>query len=256
MAKAKPYYADKSLSAAFYDVVAAADRFIGGDVDIYAGLAPQGADILELGAGTGRLTQALAERGHAVTGVDIAPAMLTQAEARKAALPPEVAGRMAFQRGDMTSLALGRTFGLVVCPFFTLAHVPAGAAWKNTFAVAAKHMAPGALAAFHLPYKAIMGAQTAKPNGDVPVLSEPVPGGGRLMLYVRERAYKEAYGRLEQVIEYVELSPAGQPVRRSEERLVYYVADPAPLAQAAGLVLDRPAVDLGGIGEICIFRRA
>ena len=36
----RPYYAEGSLSAAFYDLVTAADATLAGDVDLYAGLVP------------------------------------------------------------------------------------------------------------------------------------------------------------------------------------------------------------------------
>src|ERR1700744_3491641 len=147
MAATPPYYAEKGLSAAFYDTVTAADRRLEGDVDIYARLAPPEGTLLELVGGTGRLAFALAEKGFRVTGVDIAPAMLAQAQAKLADLPPTVAGRVELKRGDMTVVDLGKTFDLVICPYFTLAHVPRGMAWKNTFATAAKHLKPGGLAA-------------------------------------------------------------------------------------------------------------
>ncbi len=255
MAPARPYYADKGLSAAFYDLITAADTRLAGDVEIYAGLAPAGGSVLELGAGTGRVAFALAERGLTVAGIELAPAMLAQGQARRAALPAEVAARVELRRGDMTALDLKRTFDLVACPFFTLAHVPAGAAWRNTFATAARHLAPGGLAAFHLPLMEIMRLP-GPANPGLPVMDQPLPGGGRLRLYVRERSFREAVGRLDQVVEYVELDAAGAVVRRSPERLTYYLTDPEPLAATAGLVRDRDPIPLGGVGEIWVFRKA
>ncbi|MET0273030.1 MAG: class I SAM-dependent methyltransferase [Phenylobacterium sp.] len=254
MAPSRPYYADKGLSAAFYDTVTALDARLAGDVDIYAGLLPAGGSVLELGAGTGRVAFALAERGFTVTGVDLAASMLTQAQAKRAALPPEVAARVELRRGDMTALDLKRTFDLVACTYFTLAHVPGGSAWKNTFATAARHLAPGGLAAFHLPLLEIMRSPGPK-NPDLPVMDHPLPNGGRLRLYVRERNFREAIGRLDQTLDYVELDAKGGVVRRSPERLTYYLTDPEPLAAAAGLLRDRAPIPLGGVGEIWVFRK-
>ncbi len=253
MAQARPYYADQGLSAVHYDRITAADERLAGDIGIYAGLAPPGGSVLELGAGTGRVTAGLAERGYEVSGVDRAGAMLRQAEERRATLPPDVAARIALKRGDMTALDLKQTFDAVICPYFTLAHVPAGAAWRNTFATAAKHMKPGALAAFHLPLAAVMsGPGPARP--DLPVMDQPLEGGGRLQLFVRSRSFNARVGRLDQVIEYVEFTPAGVVARRSPERLTYYVADPIPAAEMAGLRLERPPIPLGGVGEIWVFK--
>jgi SAM-dependent methyltransferase len=254
LVQSRPYYADKGLSAAFYDAVTAADARLAGDIAIYAGLAPAGGAVLELGAGTGRIAFALAEQGHPVTGVEIAPAMLDQALGKRAALPAAIAQRVELIRGDMTALDLKRRFELVVCGYFTLAHVPGGGAWRNTFATTARHLDSGGLAAFHLPLADIMRLP-GPANTDLPVLDQPAPDGGRLLLYVRERRFREDVGRLDQVIEYVELDARGRPRRRSAERLTYYWTDPVPPAAAAGLMLDRPPVPLGGVGEVWVFRK-
>ncbi|HEV2533104.1 class I SAM-dependent methyltransferase [Phenylobacterium sp.] len=253
MAAVRPYYSAGSMSAAFYDVVTAADARLAGDVEVYAGLAPAGGSVLELGAGSGRITAELAQRGFEVTGVDLSRTMLEQAERRRAALAPEVAARIALKLGDMTALDLKRGFDLVICPYFTLAHVPAGQAWKNSFRTAARHLAPGGLAAFHLPRLSLM-SQVSPPDPGAVVLDEPLPGGGRLRLRVLQRGFRQPVGRLEQVIEYEELDARGQSLRRSAERLAYYMADPVPLAQAAGLTPDREPAVLGDVGDIWVFR--
>jgi len=255
MARVRPYYADQSLSAAFYDVVTAADRNLVGDVDLYAGLAPAGGAVLELGAGAGRLAFALAERGLSVTGVDLSPAMLAQARTRLAGAPAEIAGRLEFRLGDMTSLDLKRRFDLVVAAYFTLAHVPAGAAWRNAFAVMARHLAPDGRVAVHLPLVELMRLP-GPADPDALVLDEPLAEGGRLQLHVHERRFREEIGRLDQVVEYVERDADGRVARRSVERLTYYVADPIPAAKAAGLALARPPERLGGVGDIWVFRNA
>jgi SAM-dependent methyltransferase len=252
---AKPYYAQGSLSAAFYDLITAADTRLLGDTDIYADLAPAGGTVLELGAGSGRVAADLAARGLSVTGVEIGPAMLVQAEARRAAVPKDVAARIELIRGDMTSLNLRRVFDLVVCPFFTLAHVPAGAAWKNTFATVARHLAPGGLAAVHLPRLEIMRLP-GPPDPERPVLDEPLPDGRRLRLHICERSFREDLGRLDQVVEYAVVDPGGAVVQRSPERLTYWMADPTPSAAAAGLNLDRPPIELGGVGDIRVFGKS
>ena len=254
MAQARPYYADKGLSAVFYDVVTAGDAGLEGDLAIYAKLAPAGGSVLELGAGTGRIALALAERGLSVTGVEIAPSMLVQAQAKRAALDPDTASRVALRRGDMTALDLKRTFDLVICGYFTLAHVPAGAAWRNTFATAANHLEAGGFAAFHLPLLEPM--RSPRPTSpDLPVIDQPLANGRRLQLYVRERTFRDSICRLDQVIEYVERGADGQVLRRSPERLTYYLADPEPLAAAAGLVKHQDPIEMGGVGEIWVFRK-
>lgn len=254
MAPVRPYYAERGLSAAFYDTVTGADPRIGGDVDVYAKLAQPGGSVLELGVGTGRVAFALAEQGFTVTGVDISPAMLAQASAKRRDLDPQIASRVELKRGDMTALDLKRTFDVVICPFFALAHVPRGAAWRNTFATTARHLKTGGIAAFHLPLIAFM-RQPPPDDPTRPVFDHPTPSGGRLVLFVRERSFREAVGRFDQVIEYVEVDARGTVLRRSLERLTFYTTDPIPLAAAEGLTPDPKPIPFGDVGEIWVFRK-
>jgi ubiquinone/menaquinone biosynthesis C-methylase UbiE len=95
---------------------------------------PPPARALDLGTGTGVAAQTVARRfeGAHVTGVDLSPAMVAQAETK---LPPELADRVGFQVGDASELPFDDgAFDLVtlanMIPFFDeLARVtaPAGA---------------------------------------------------------------------------------------------------------------------------------
>lgn len=72
--------------------------------------------VLEPGCGSGRMLEALADRGCQVVGIDTSPAML------------ELARRRLGTRGevfdaDMTRFDLGRTFDGAVCPVNTLLHL-------------------------------------------------------------------------------------------------------------------------------------
>lgn len=73
-----------------------------GEPAIVHSAVPEGASILELGCGTGRILRPLAELGHPVLGVDESPAMLAQAADLPTACSP------------IETLALGRTFGVVL----------------------------------------------------------------------------------------------------------------------------------------------
>lgn len=253
MAEVRPYYSDKGLIADFYDLTTALDPTLKGDIDLYQALAPPGSSVLELGSGTGRVSLVLAEAGRTVLGVDLAPTMLVQAERRKAAAPPEIAARLRFVRGDMAALAFDETFDAVICPYFGLAHLPLGAAWRNVFKGVAAHLKPGGFAAFHLPNAEALARPAPPPN--MPVLQADIGAGRRLQVYVKSRTSKPAVGRFDQVVENVVLDPAGRVERQARERLTYYAGDPAPYAADAGLELDRPPIDFGGVGAIHIFRR-
>ncbi|WP_419319354.1 class I SAM-dependent methyltransferase [Caulobacter sp. ErkDOM-E] len=249
----RPYYSSKGLSAVHYDLLTAADKTLSGDLDVYAGLAKGPSQILELGAGTGRIALELAKRGHSVLGLDIAPAMLDQAEAKRKALDPETAARLRFKLGDMASLSLGETFDLVLCTYFTLAHVPAGASWRNTFKGVARHLKPGGLAAFHLPLEDRM--REAPPPSDKPVFLHALEGGGHVALYILEHGFNPKLGRMDLVLDFVTKAAPGAAATHSHERLTYYLADPVPFAQAAGLEVAMAPIDISGVGAIHVFRK-
>jgi SAM-dependent methyltransferase len=73
-----------------------------GEPAIVHSAAPEGASILELGCGTGRILRPLAELGHPGLGVDESPAMLARATDLPTFCSP------------VETLALGRTFGVVL----------------------------------------------------------------------------------------------------------------------------------------------
>lgn len=116
----RAFYEVDSLSTELYDVRSATiipASPMAGDVDFYRALAGElGGPVLEVGCGTGRVSIPLAEAGFDVVGVDLSMPMLGAAEQRRASLSPEVASRLTFIEGDMTSLALGRQFPLVITP--------------------------------------------------------------------------------------------------------------------------------------------
>lgn len=102
------------------------------DVSFYVGLADALAadlgrpavDVLELGAGSGRMTVPLAQAGHRVTGVDVSVEQLERLRARVAAAGVE--GSTCALRGDMRSLddvVPAASADLVVVPFRGMLHV-------------------------------------------------------------------------------------------------------------------------------------
>lgn len=254
MIETRPYYSEKGLSAAYYDQITAMDPGVRGDADIYARLIPAGGSVLELGAGTGRVAMALAERGFSVLGIDMAPTMLVQAEAKRLKMPAAFARRIRFQQADMTALALDETFDAVICPYFGLAHLPAGAAWKNVFAGVARLLKPGGYAAFHMPNAESMAQ--APPSPDRPVLRLPADANGdSLVLYIAERKARTDISRFDQSVDYVIVDPRNKEKRRVREKLTYYAADPTPFAVNAGLIPGTPIIPMGETGYILAFHR-
>lgn len=129
-----------------------------GDVPFYASLAeralgPSGASessgaTLECGIGTGRLAIALARLGHVVHGVDREPGMLATLADRLDAEAPDVRARVSFERADVATMRLGRSFSLVLVPYNGIAHQLDDEALAAFLAGVRAHLAPGGLLAF------------------------------------------------------------------------------------------------------------
>lgn len=130
-------------NAALYDLQYAAYR---DDIPFYTRLAhDQGGSVLELGAGTGRVTEALLAAGHEVVAVDASAAMLARAATR-------LAGREGVElvEADMRSVRLGRHFDLVIAPFNTLMHAYTLDDQDRTMEVVAAHLDNAGVFAFDL----------------------------------------------------------------------------------------------------------
>jgi SAM-dependent methyltransferase len=140
----RPDAATAAALARLYDLDLAEDP---GDLDLYLALADR-ADgaVLELAVGTGRLAVPLAEAGHAVTGVDLDPAMLERARARSRGTPAEA--RLTLVEADIVGLRLpdaGR-FRLAFIALNSLLVLPTRAAQRAAVQALADHLAPGGLA--------------------------------------------------------------------------------------------------------------
>lgn len=125
---------------AYYDKVYRARRT---DVDYYVALltAQRGA-VLELGAGSGRITLALARAGLEVTAVDQSEAMLSSLRVQLTREPEDVQRRVTVVRGDMRDVAVGKTFDWVIAPFNTVLHLYTLDDIAAFFATARKHLTP------------------------------------------------------------------------------------------------------------------
>lgn len=94
-----------------------------GDVRYFSTLAAQARRVLELAAGTGRVTIPMARAGARVTALERAPLMLEAAGERLADEPKEIQRRVTLLEGDMRKFVLGKTFPLIVIPFRAFQHL-------------------------------------------------------------------------------------------------------------------------------------
>lgn len=97
-----------------------------------------GGPILELGCGTGRVAIPLAKLGYAVTGIDIADAMLS--EARRKAAEQQV--DVEWVKADMRDFNLGRTFCLVIIPANALCHLLTLSDFEACLDCVKRHLGP------------------------------------------------------------------------------------------------------------------
>ena len=121
-----------------------------GDLDLYLALAGRsGGPILELAAGSGRLAVPLAAAGHRVTAVDLDPAMLERAAARRHAAGHTTADRLDLVEADLLDLGLpsAGTFRLGFIALNSLFLLATRARQRRALEVLAAHLGSGGLAA-------------------------------------------------------------------------------------------------------------
>jgi SAM-dependent methyltransferase len=122
-----------------------------GDVAWYRRLAREcGGPVLELGAGTGRVTLPLAEDGIAVHALDIEADMLNGLMRKLNEQPAEVRARVTIVENDMRTFHLAERFALVIAPFRALLHNLSDAEHLACFRQVRDHLRPGGRFAFNV----------------------------------------------------------------------------------------------------------
>ncbi len=101
--------------------------------------------VLELGVGTGRTALRAVRAGATVVGVDLAPAMLAAAAARRETLPRARRPHLHLVRADMRRFAFARRFPLVSCPFNAFQHLYTRADVEACLACVRAHLEPDGL---------------------------------------------------------------------------------------------------------------
>ncbi|CAN5749526.1 class I SAM-dependent methyltransferase [soil metagenome] len=187
---------DPSRSA-LYDDADLYDRLHAGyrdDVDFYRRLAlDQGGPVIELGAGSGRLTAVLARTGLEIVAVEPHPAMRARCEARLADLArdePDRDVRVRVVAGDARTLELDVRAALVIAPFNTLMHLERLDDQDAALSSARAHLAPGGAFACDL-FVPRFGAPGVVRSESMP--SGPDGLGGDLLLW-------QEHDEVEQVI--------------------------------------------------------
>lgn len=103
---------------------------VGGEPEVIAAAVPEGASILELGSGVGRVTHALLERGFTVTAVDESAPMLERVRGARTIC------------GPIEELDLGETFDVVLLASF-LVHTGDVGVRRGMLRTCVRHVAEG-----------------------------------------------------------------------------------------------------------------
>lgn len=113
------------------------------DVRFYVERAVEsGGPVLELGAGTARVAQAIAKAGIDIVCVEPMEPMLAQARERLARLPRQVRDHVELREGNLESLRLRRRFPLVIAPFNVWMHLYTREQVERGFATVRHHLTP------------------------------------------------------------------------------------------------------------------
>lgn len=114
------------------------------DVEFYQRLLRQhGGPVLEIGAGSGRVSLPLAREGATVVALEPSAPMIARGrEKAERELDDAARARLSFVQGDMRDFALDARFKLVIAPFNVLLHLYEPGEFARCFRCVAEHLAP------------------------------------------------------------------------------------------------------------------
>jgi SAM-dependent methyltransferase len=104
--------------------------------------------ILELGAGSGRVTIPLARDGHHVVAIDQAPAMLERLRSRIASLPAASQARIEPVLADLRTFRVNARFPLVIAAFNVFEHLYTRGEVDACLRQVVEHLEPGGVFVF------------------------------------------------------------------------------------------------------------
>jgi SAM-dependent methyltransferase len=240
-----------------YDAVT--PRTFQGDVDWYRRKAQESrGPVLELGAGTGRVTLAIAEAGVPVHALDASRDMLDALQAKLAACPHEVRHRVQLVHGDMRSFELSERFALIIAPFRAFLHNATEQDRRACLDRVRTHLRPGGRFAFNVFHPSLeYMAQHAGPLAGVWRWAGDyeLPTGG---FVVRSEATR--YDTVRQIVHsrhrYDEYAPDGSLTRTSLHRLDLAYLYPTDIRRLLTEVGFRDVTISGGLAGDALSRDA
>jgi len=223
-----------------------------GDVEWYCRKAVEsGGPVLELGAGTGRVTIPIAEAGIRVTALDLDGEMLANLRRKADALPPDVAARISVTQGDMRSFVLDDRYALVIIPFRAFLHNVTREDQLATLRCAHSHLRPGgelALNVFH-PSLEYMAANAGAYAGVWRQRETRKMAAGGFIVYSESSRYNTVQQRVESMLRTEEFAADGSLMRTHMmhiELAYLYPSDIASLLAEAAFEPPRISGDFYG----------
>ena len=223
-----------------------------GDVEWYRQKAvDSGGPVLELGAGTGRITLPIAEAGIRVAALDLDAGMLDTLRQKVVCLPVDTAARVSVHHGDMRSFTLGESFKLIIIPFRAFLHNITRDDQLAALRRASAHLEPGgelALNVFH-PSLEFMAANAGAYAGVWRWRETQKLDGGGFVVYSDATRYNTVHQRLVSMIRTEEFAADGELQRTDMMHLelaYLYPSDIASLLDESGFELLRVSGDFHG----------
>ena len=227
-------------------------RGLQGDVEWYCRKAvDSGGPVLELGAGTGRVTIPIAEAGVRVSALDLDAGMLDKLRQKTAMLPADAQRRVTTHLGDMRSFALDEQYALIIIPFRAFLHNLTRDDQLATLRCVHAHLRPGgelALNVFH-PSLEYMAANAGAYAGAWRWRETVKLPDGRFVVYSDASRYDTVRQRVESMIRTEEFGADGSLLLTSMMHLelaYLYPSDIASLLAESGFEPPRISGDFRG----------
>ena len=214
----RTFYSEGGLNAETYDM-----RTFGfpGEIDFWIARAREsGGPVLELACGTGRVSWPIARAGIDIVGIDLAPAMLAEAERKRAAENPDVTARVRFIRADMSAFELKQQFALAIIPFRAFQALLSADQQRAALGCVRRHLKPGGRLIMDIfdPRLDLLAEEKFKPRREIAPFRHH-RSGHTVTIDVLERANDHVAQRLVERWRFRETTGDGKIVREEEESL-------------------------------------
>jgi SAM-dependent methyltransferase len=241
------YYSENALSVRFYDAVTSIDSAVKDDVDVdfyESYLSSPTQLVLEIGCGTGRVSNALAARGYRVIGIDNSEPMLRRARLKCQKMALAQSKNVQFLQRDMRTLDLPLRFNLIIVPYYTFNHLKELALRAQCLAAITKHLLPGAHAIIHAASPDVVNKPRGERKHVFRLMNSPDTkvSSARLEVTWRPSDIDMKQQSLTQIVDYALFAADGTVAATSAERLILWWFSDSELqmaAQKAGMVHER-----------------